>query len=202
MLGGAVATAWHAAGDVPKAVQIIGSVCGIIGGAIGVGIFPVKPRGGAVSVLALGLFATLAVTACNPRAALWRTAAGVRGAGTLTDGAIADAARAMHARCKPEGPPKSPGRTQCIKGSREWRALTIWRGDVRPAINAALIATVTALTIAERVKGSKLDAAEVIKLLKAGGCGIVKILAQFPKLLAAKAPAIAVGVAAFKGVCK
>ena len=149
-------------------------------------------RNAAVMVLALGLLAVSA-TSCRPYDAAWRTTAAVQGAGNLTDRAIAVAATDARAKCK-----KVPETyAACMKGSKAVMALDYWRQIARPSINAALIATVASLQIAERIKDKKLD---WIGILRPAVCALARVVEQFGELLGPQKSAVLGVTALAKGV--
>jgi len=95
---------------------------------------------------------------CNHYATAWRATAAVKAAGNLADDSIASSVTAKHRECiakhcGSDDPAKckSPAEYRDCVGKAQAVGLA-WMQVVRPAINSALQATVTGLTIAERVK--------------------------------------------------
>ncbi len=149
------------------------------------------------------ILALLLTASCNPYAAAWRTTGAVREAGTLVDKAIAEAAYAAQKRCVSKHGKDTGPYVDCVKGSGEWKALNQWRDKARPAINSALVATVTALTIAEHAKDKKFSWQLFLEIVKPAACGIARAVEQWKGFFGSKAQAIMIGVQAVKGlVCK
>jgi len=150
---------------------------------------------GAAAIGALYLLLGWLLVGCQPYAAAWRTTAAVREAGTMTDRAIAAAVKHRATACKEVGGDIKA----CVRTSKEWRALTGWRAWGVPAVNSAIVATVSALQIAEQTHAKRLD---WVALLKPAACAIVRVLRQWgPHLGKAREP-VALAIAAFKGACR
>lgn len=195
--GGALSLAWHMAPPVPRAVTIIGGFCGIVGGALGVGILPVPSSSRALLPLVLAPLLALSA-ACT--GAEWRAAAALREAGTLADRGFAAAHKARREACAKEHGVKTGAFVECVGRSREREAMVKWRTVGRPAVNAGLISLVTSLTIYEQTKGRKLKWADVVPLLKPIACALSSIVAEFKALLGAKAAPVLAAAQGLKGV--
>jgi len=133
---------------------------------------------------------------CQPYEAAWRTTAAVRAAGTLTDQALAAAARRKISECRVKG----GDWRACVRASREYRAITEWRRWGVPAVNSAVSATVAALQIAERVRGQR--QIDWIGLLRPAGCALARVLKQWAPMLGAAKEPVAAAVAALGGMCR
>jgi hypothetical protein len=134
---------------------------------------------------------------CKPFEAEWRTTSAIKAAAELTDKAIAEAAVKEHNRCIKAHKAGTPEYKVCIESSKPYKALIGWRKFGKPTINAALIAAVAAIQIAERAKGSKLDIAAV---LRPAACALAKMVEQYGDLFQDKAPVVIMAIAMVKGV--
>lgn len=136
---------------------------------------------GVLLLIVLMSIGALCWSGCNPYAVGWRAAAGVKSAGELAEDTLASTIRAKHAECVKKHGAQTYEYAECIKNYR--LAAIYWIRYLRPSINAAIRATVTALTIAERVKGKE---ANWVELLKPAVCALVGILQEWSPLIPPK----------------
>lgn len=170
-----------------RALGVIVVVSGLMGWKVG--------KAAAVGIMVLGL--GVLSTGCSPYAAAWRTTGAVQSAGNLTDRAIAAAARPELGKCNARHGAKTKAAEACLYATTPGKALKQWVTIARPAVNSALIATVTSLQVAERAKNKKLD---WLAILRPAGCALAKIVEQFGHLLGPQRSAILVAVGVVKGV--
>lgn len=149
---------------------------------------------GILAVLTFMLLNGLLSGCCNATCIAWRTTATVKDAATLTDTTIAGVAREKRASCAKVSSVGTPRYTECITPTRD--ALHQWVTYARPAINSALVATVAALTIAERAKQTPKD---WLGLLKPAACALSRCTRAWGHLLPPSAQNTVLGVAAMVG---
>jgi len=149
---------------------------GAIGTAINKGVWP------KASIMLAGIL-VLGTTACG--GAGWRAAYAVRSAGDLTDKAITAAVNNAAEKCQADGE-TGDNLAPCVRKSKAWEAQTHWRKYAVPSINSSIIATVTALQLADKAK-KEIDWKEA---LKEGVCALAKIVKQWGDLLGSFKPAI------------
>ena len=147
-----------------------------------------------VSLIPALLVIAVLLSACKPFEAAWRTTSAVQAAATLTDKAIAGEAVKAHHACLKTTKVATAEYKSCIEAKPAYQALLKWNSYAKPAINAALIGTVTALQIAERSKAAKLNWQDIIK---PAGCALAKMLDEFSALLP---PAVKSAIAMVKAV--
>jgi hypothetical protein len=150
-----------------------------------------------VGVVTLGLGLAGAASGCAgafDRA--WRTTDAVRLAGSTVDRALGAAAKEKHAVCVKQHGARTAGYAQCIDGHR--KMLKAWREVARPAVSSALVATVSALQIAERV-GQK-EPGNWLELVKPAVCALAKVVEQWGHLMGADRERVLGLLALVKGV--
>ncbi len=136
----------------------------------------------------------LALSSCS--GAGWRATAAVRSAGKLTDQAIAMSVRQAAVKCERD---KAPDIPRCVRSSKAWEAQTQWRKYGVRAVNSGIIATVTALQIADQTK-SKVD---WMAILKPAACALASVVHQWGDQLGKAKTTVLAAVSALKGVsCK
>lgn len=146
--------------------------------------------------LALIALPFLALAGCpKPYDAGWRTVAAVQSAGNAADDALARVGRAKHEECSSKHAQGSTEYSDCV--AKERTAITYWVNYVRPAINTALLATVSGLQVAEKVK-TKPDY-DWKEELKPAVCLLAKVLEQWAPLFGKYADTIKAFLGAAKG---
>ena len=150
---------------------------------------------GAAAIGLLYLLLGWLMAGCRPYDAAWRTTAAVREAATLTDHAIARAAKHRATACKEQG----GDWRACVRSSKEWAAVTGWRKWGVPAINSALVSTVAALQIAERTGQEHID---WIAILRPAACALARVMRQWAPMMGPAKEPVSLAVAAIGGVCK
>lgn len=199
IVGGATATVWHSvatvSSPVPLAVSIIGGVCGIVGGTLGVGLIKVNAR----ALLPLGLAGCLVVSAagCDP---MWRATRMVRDAGTMINNSLAAVHKTKRLKCKATHGAKTQGFKKCLNDSREHIAFEQWRKFGMPGLDTGLVSMVTTLTLYDRAAGKKLSWDLFVKMIKPLACGVSRAALAWKDLLGAKAAAVIAITNAIKGV--
>ena len=134
----------------------------------------VSKTAGILFAAAVLLSGALCSLGCGHYDAAWRATASVRAAGEMTDTALAQAAGAKHRKCLAKFGPKTMGYASCIRSTKT--ALEQWTRHAKPAINSALIATATGLTIAEKT-GSK--DYNWTSALRPAACGLARAVMQW-----------------------
>lgn len=131
---------------------------------------------------ALTLFVVVSLAACSqPYKAAWNTTYQVRQTGQLAEKVISLTATEKHKECLKKYGAKTVGYAECIKPYHE--GLMYWRQIVRPTLNAALIATVTSIQLAEKNKDKKFD---WMTALKPGACALIAMARQYEHMLKGK----------------
>jgi len=149
-----------------------------------------------VTTLLVGALLALMAACANPHAAAWRTSDVVRQAGNQVDRAFGTLARNQHKKCVEAHGPRTSGYAVCI--DKHKKALDAWRKQARPAVNSALIATVSAIQIAEKVKQDK--PVNWVSLLRPAVCAITKVIEQWGHLLGDEKQQLLSYLGAIKGV--
>ena len=132
----------------------------------------------------------------GPFAAAWRTTEAVRQAGNHVDRALGAAATRKHAECVEVHGPKTEAYAVCI--AKHWKALKVWRERTRPAVNSALIATVSALQLAERAKSD--EEVDWLATIGPAACAITKVVRQWGHLMGDERDRIMRAIGAIQGV--
>lgn len=195
LVGGLIFTNWAIfAPPLPRWASVVAGVFVGIGGALGVGI--IQPRR-IIPILLVGLF-VMSSTACT--AAVWRTTAAVREAGTLIDKGLSATHKTKREQCKAAHGAKTVAMKKCLDESKIRAAFLKWRRFGMPGLNTGLISTVTTLTLYDKAAGKKLSWDLFIKLIKPLACGLARAATEWKAHLGAQAAAVMGIVSSIKGV--
>lgn len=194
-LSGAIFANWAAfAGPLPKWAAVVAGVLTSVGGALGVGFVQLK---NVAPILLAGLLG-LGSTSCS--AAVWRTTAAVREAGTLIDKGLSATHKTKREQCKAKHGAKTVAMKKCLDESKIRAAFLKWRRFGMPGLNTGLISTVTTLTLYDRAAGQKLSWDLFIKLIKPLACGLSRAAIEWKAHLGAQSAAVLGIVNSIKGV--
>jgi len=138
-----------------------------------------------------------ALSACG---IMWRVTASVREAGGLIDKGLSAPHKVKREECKKRHGAKTQGFKKCLEESRIHIAFVQWRKYGMPAIDTALVTTVTTLTLYDKAAGAKLSWELFVKLIKPMACGVARAAEAWKDLLKEKAQMILNVVSMIKGV--